>query len=140
MKFTHLALIVVALSITAIAQDMPKPQLRLLGVRDHVNNGYAVRLYEVEVVNRSEISDEFFIAAPALPPCGQNTNSSRTWINLYNEKSARLYGWCSIKTNGELSSLGFMIPATDPQPKKIFIDLVDRAEGRVLRSNKIAIK
>jgi len=140
MKLTHLAVIILALSITVLGQTMPKPKLKLIAVTDGVNNGFAVKVYEIEVVNRADISDEFFIAAPALPPCGTNTNASRTWINLYNEKSTRMYGWCGVKSNSELASLGFMIPAGEPQPKKIFIDLVDRAEGIVLRSNKITIE
>ncbi|MEO6465277.1 MAG: hypothetical protein ABIP00_06925 [Pyrinomonadaceae bacterium] len=140
MKLTHLALLVLALSITTLGQSLTKPQIRLVSVTDAVNNQLAVKVYEIEVVNRAEISDEFFIAAPVLPPCGKNTNASRTWINLYDEKSVRIYGWCGINSNGELASLRFMMQATDTPPKKIFIDLVDRAEGIVLRSNKATIK
>jgi len=33
-----------------------------------------------------------------------------------------------------------MMRAADSQPKKLFIDLVDRAEGIILRSNKITIE
>lgn len=139
MKLTHLAFIIVALSITALGQSMPKPKLKLVGVTDGMNNGFAVKVYELEVVNRVEISDEFFIAAPALPPCGTNADSSRTWINLYDEKSVRIYGWCTIRTNGELASLRFMMRAADNPPKKLFIDLMDRAEGVILRSNRVNV-
>lgn len=140
MKLIHLAFIIIALSLTALGQSLPKPKLKLIGVSDGVNNGVAVKVYEIEVVNRTEMSDEFFISAPALPPCGANADSSRTWINLYDEKSVRIYGWCTIKTSGELASLRFMMRAADSQPKKLFIDLVDRAEGIILRSNKITIE
>lgn len=139
MKVAHLALVIVALSVAALGQNLPKPKLKLAGVADGVNNGSAVKVYEIEVVNRADISDEFFIAAPVLPPCGNNTNASRTWINLYDERDVRIHGWCTIRSNGELAGLRFMILASDQQPKKLFIDLVDRAEGRVLRSNKITI-
>ncbi|MEQ1762152.1 MAG: hypothetical protein ABL984_03295 [Pyrinomonadaceae bacterium] len=140
MKLIYLVLVVTALSIAALGQSMPKPKLKLAGVTDGANNGVAVRVYELEVVNRADMLDEFFLAAPALPPCGKNADSSRTWINLYDEKSVRIYGWCGIKTSGELGSLRFMMRATDPQPKKIFIDLVDRAEGVILRSNKVNVE
>jgi len=140
MKLIHLAFIIIALSLAALGQSLPKPKLKLVGVSDGVNNGVAVKVYEIEVVNRTEMSDEFFISAPALPPCGTNADASRTWINLYDEKSVRIYGWCTIKTSGELASLRFMMRAADSQPKKLFIDLVDRAEGIILRSNKITIE
>ncbi|MDI1243572.1 MAG: hypothetical protein PSX80_16805 [bacterium] len=140
MKFTRLALIILALSIAALGQSLPKPKLKLVSVSDGTNNGYAVKVYVIEVVNRTDILDEFFIAAPVLPPCGNNTNAARTWINLYDDRSVRIYGWCAIKSNSELASLGFMIRASDTQPKKIFIDLVDRFEGIILRSNKITIQ
>src|SRR5215207_553117 len=127
MKVIYLALVLSALSITTLGQSMPKPQLRLVNSTDAVANGNAIRLYEIEIVNRADISDELFIAAPALPPCGRNNDSSRTWINIYNEKSVRLYSWCAIRLNGELASLKLAVAATDPQPRKIFIDLIDRA-------------
>lgn len=140
MKVIYLAFVLIALSINALGQNMPKPKIRLVNASDAVANGNAIRLYEIEIVNRAEISDELFMAAPALPPCGRNNDSSRTWINIYDEKSVRLYGWCAIKSNGELASLKLAVAATDPQPKKIFIDLIDRAEGRILRSNKVNVE
>ena len=140
MKLARLVVAILAISGVALAQQMPKPQIRLIGVTDIINNGYAMKMYEVEVVNRQEISDEFFQLSPALPRCGRNPNASRTWINIYGDKGAAIYGWCAIATSAELGSLKFLMAETAPQPKRIFIDLVDRAEDRVIRSNKIAIK
>jgi len=140
MKFAHLTLVLIALSIAAVAQSSPKPKIRLVGVTDTVNNGYAMKMYEIEVTNRDAYSDELFFPSPALPPCGKNANSSRTWINIYNEQGVRLYGWCGINGSGELVSLKFNVPEGQPQPQKIFIDLVDRAEVRVLRSNKVTVR
>lgn len=76
---------------------------------------------------------------PVLPPCGTNANAARTWINIYGDRNARLYGWCAVKDNGELASLRFTLPADRPQPKKIFIDFVDRLEGKIVRSNKVNV-
>ena len=140
MKFKHLALVISLTAATAIAQDLPKPQLRLVAVTDHVNNGHEVKIYEIEVVNRDEFDNDLFIDAPVLPPCGENANASRTWMNVYRENKRRVYGWCVIPSSAALASLKFMIPAADPQPKKISIDMVDRAEGKVARSNIIKIE
>jgi hypothetical protein len=133
-------LIVLAFALAAVAQGLPRPEIRLVGVADAVNNGYPVKAYEIEVVNRGEYSDDLFLQTAVLPPCGKNPNASRTWINLYVDRGARIQGWCVIKDSGELASLRFNIAARAPQPKTIFIDLVDRFEGIVVRSNKIKIE
>ncbi len=140
MKIIYLATVFIALSITTFGQSTPKPQIRLVGVTDTVNNGYAMKTYEVEIVNRADYSNQLFQESPALPPCGKNPNAARTWVNIYNERGGRVYGWCAIKENGELASLRFNIAEAAPQPKKLFIDLVDRFEGRVLRSNKVDVR
>ena len=135
-----IVLIVLAFAMAAVGQSLPKPEIRLVGVEDRVSNGYAVKAYEIEVVNRAEYSNDLFMEAPVLPPCGTNANAARTWINIYADRGARFHGWCAIKDNGELAALRFNIPAGAPQPKTIFIDLVDRLEGIVARSNKIKIE
>lgn len=139
MKLGYLTFALLALSVAALSQDLPKPQIRLVAVTDASSNGYAVRSYEIEVVNRADFPNDLFQESPALPPCGKNPNAARTWINIYNERSGRIYGWCAIKENGELASLRFNLPESAPQPKKLFLDLVDRFEGRVLRSNKVDV-
>ena len=139
MKITHLALIIVTLSIAALAQDLPKPEIRLVGISEHVSNGVDWKMYEIEVVNRDQFENDLFIPAPVLPPCGKNENSSRTWINAYRD-GRRFYGWCGIAANIELASLKFSIPALDTQPKKIIIEFIDRAEGKIIRSNTIKIE
>lgn len=138
--FLSIAFALVAGGATAaVAQDLPKPQLRFVGTSDGVNNGVAVRGYEFEVVNREEFDNELFIPSPALPPCGSNANASRTWVNIFNEKGARLYGWCVINSNADLASLRFLVEAARPQPKKIYIELLDRFEVRFARSNTVSI-
>ena len=110
--------VVMALVGGASGQDMPRPKLRFLSVSDTVNNGHQLKLYEVEVVNREEFDNELFMPSPALPPCGRNTNASRTWVNIYNEKGGRIHGYCAINANGELASIKFMVEASKPQPKR----------------------
>ena len=133
-------LIVLAFALTAAAQSLPSPEIRLVGVADVVNNGHAVKAYEIEVVNRVEYSNDLFMEAPVLPPCGRNANAARTWIEIYGDREIRLQGWCAIKDNGELASLQFALPANRPQPKTMFIKLVDRFEGIVARSKTIRIE
>lgn len=103
--------IILAFALAAVAQSLPRPEIRLVGVADAVSNGYAVKAYEIEVVNRADYSNDLFMEAPVLPPCGANANASRTWIDLYSERKVKLQGWCVIKDNGELASLRFSIDA-----------------------------
>ena len=124
----------------AAAQDLPRPVIKVVRLEDKVNNGYRVRTFEMEITNRGEFAAELFAPSPDLPPCGKNANSARTWINIYNENGARLYGWCALKTIEDLASLRFHLPADIKQPDKIYIDLIDRREQRIARSEKANIE
>ena len=127
------------LAAVVAGQGMPKPRLGLIRTDNVTDNGRRFRMYTVEITNRSEFSDELFAASPDLPPCGYNADSSRTWINIYIDNGRRVYGWCAIHSNAQLSSLKFNIPADDPQPTKFYVEFVDRREGKVIKSNKIEI-
>jgi len=138
----YAAIVVIVLAaVFGAGQDLPG-NAKLVFVNapvEVVNNGYRFRMYEIEVVNRAEFADELFAASPDLPPCGKNSNSSRTWINIYDEKGKRLYGWCAINSMEELSSLKFNIPAGDKQPKRIYMEFVDRRDGKMVKSNQAKV-
>lgn len=137
---TAAAAIMMTFAVIAAAQDMPKPELRFVQRVEHEENGRRFIGFELEVVNRGEYSDELFLATPVLPPCGKNTSASRTWVNIYDERKVRLYGHCMIKTSAELASIRFAVPAGGNIPKKIYIDLVDRFEERVVKSNMVSLE
>ena len=63
----------------------------------------------------------------------------RTWVNIYNETGARFHGFCAINTNRELASLKFLIEASNPQPKTVFIQFVDRFTSQYRRSKTIKL-
>lgn len=126
-------------AVTVNAQDLPRPQVKFLGTEKIEQNGRAATAYRFEIVNRKDFDDELFFPAPVLGPCGKNTSPSRTWVNIYNESGRRLYGYCAIKTNAELVTLGFIIPDGSPAPVKILVEFVDRAAGMVSRSKMIAL-
>jgi len=138
-RLVSLPIFLIMLSaVSAPGQDLPKPDLRFVRADDVVSNGHRMRMYTIEIVNRSEFADELFAASPDLPPCAKNTNSSRTWINIYID-DRRIYGHCAISSNSELSSLKFNVPA-DIKVTKISVDFVDRREGKVVRSNTIDVE
>ena len=131
--------VIMLAAVFAVGQDMPKPKLGFVRVTDVEVNGRPFRMYEIEIVNRAEFANELFAPSQDLPPCGLNNNSSRTWIEIYTEKG-RIYGHCGIHVIEELSSLKFNIPADAKQPVKIYVDFVDRREGKIVRSNKVNVE
>ncbi|HEY2865507.1 MAG TPA: hypothetical protein VGJ02_00320 [Pyrinomonadaceae bacterium] len=134
------AIFILTVSAIVIAgQDMPKPKLSFVRAEDVTDNSRQYMRYTIEITNRSEFSDELFFESPDLPACGLNANSSRTWINIYFDGGRRYYGWCAIRSNAELSMLKFNVPADAVQPTKIYVDFVDRREGKVVKSNKVDI-
>ena len=127
-------------AMAAAGQEFSKPQLGFIRAEDFTEKGRMLRMYTVEIVNRSEFDDELFAASPELPPCGLNANSSRTWINIYADDGHRIYGWCGIRSNAELSSLKFILPVDQPQPAKLYVDFVDRRNGKIVRSKKVPVE
>ena len=92
------------------------------------------RVY-IPVVNRGAYDNEMFRAAPELPPCGGNTNSSRTWVDIYDAATnARLYGFCALNSKDDLKGLWFL-PTTPSGRAYIIIN--DRACKKTYKSNTI---
>ena len=90
------------------------------------------RVY-IPVVNWSAYDNEMFRAAPDLPPCGSNTNSSRTWVDIYNAaKNARMYGFCAFNSNDDLKRIWFKPTASHGQ---VYIVIKDRACRKNYKSN-----
>jgi len=143
MNLKHLALFLLLSLVPAAAvsgQKLPKPKVKLVGTSSHEVNGRRYTGYELEVVNRDKYSNDLFVPSPALPPCGKNANSSRTWVNIYNEMGVRIYGHCAINASGALVSIKFSVLEGTPKPKKVFIDMVDRADRKISRSNTVKIQ
>jgi hypothetical protein len=126
-------------AVEVITQDLPKPKLGFVGVSEQVNNGVAVKMYEVGVENRDKFAGDLFVPSPALPPCGRNANASRTWLNIYDGEGKRIYGWCALNSTGVLASLKFAIPAAQPQPEKLYIEFIDRLTRKIRRSKTIKL-
>jgi hypothetical protein len=91
------------------------------------------RIY-IPVVNWSAYDNELFRKAPDLPPCGANTNSSRTWVDVYNaDTNAHIYGFCSFVSNNDLKGGVWFKPTT---PKgRAYIIINDRACQKTYKSN-----
>src|SRR5215208_6663699 len=70
---------------TAAPPALPNPMLYLMGQELYTTGGKNYMRYRFGVLNSAEYPAEMFAASPNLPPCGQNTKASRTWVDLYDQ-------------------------------------------------------
>ena len=141
MKFKTLALrtgIVAAamLAGTGPAQAQPNPVLYLTGLEYYSAGGKNWVRHRYDVFNKDQYPAAMFAPAPSLPPCGSNTNSSRTWVDFFNARTnARIYGFCALGSPQNLGSIWFAMPEGTVPPSYVYIELIDRQTGTRYRSN-----
>ncbi|HEY3488034.1 MAG TPA: cadherin repeat domain-containing protein, partial [Gammaproteobacteria bacterium] len=96
--------------------------------------------YRFEVTNRSDFPDALFAAATALPPCGLNTSSSRTWLYIYNGVTNNyIYGFCALGVSATMGQVWFAVPVGGTPPPSIYITLTDRQTSTVYTSNTLTV-
>lgn len=126
--------------LTGCFANLPAPQPRITGLQQAQNGlGNPYTYYFLEVVNRSSFPEALFKPAPDLPPCGLNTNSSRTWVNILDEKNSHLNGFCGLQSSEELANLWFAVLSNQPIPTRVYITLEDRQCGLTYQSDFIPI-
>jgi hypothetical protein len=89
----------------------------------------------MNVVNWSDYPEELFEPAPDLPPCGLNTNASRTWVRIFRADGTYIYGFCAFSSPSNLTLLWFAVPRGEAPPDEVYITLIDRLCGITYRSN-----
>lgn len=117
------------------AQHIPNPILYLTRSEPVTVGGKEVTRYYYDVENKSAFPAELFAPAPSLPPCGANTNSSRTWVDIYDQNGKRLNGFCALKSPKELDSLWFDTQRDEVPPSYVYIELTDRKTNTKYKSN-----
>jgi hypothetical protein len=134
-----LILIVSLLTVTTSAVSapaaLPNPVLNFVGSRPIEVGGKTQIRYSFEVENRDAYPADFFAAAPSLPPCGTNTNASRTWVEVYNQSGKRLHGFCAFSKPSDLKSIFFQLGPDEVPPSWIYIELNDRQTNTKYKSN-----
>jgi hypothetical protein len=113
----------------------PNPVLYFLGQEQYSTGGNNFIRYRYGVMNSSSYPDAMFAAAPSLPPCGANTNSSRTWVDLFDQSGRRLYGFCALGKGDSLNTIWFALPVDTIPPSWIYLELSDRLTGTKYKSN-----
>jgi hypothetical protein len=119
--------------------ELPDPSLIFTGTYDYVGaDGNDYTRYELAIENWLDFPDEIFTAAPDLPPCGLNTNSSRSWVGIYAVDGSKIYGYCAISSASGLYSISFGWPMGETPPPLVYIEIVDRLCEITYTSNLVS--
>ena len=124
-----------AASTLSAPRAVPNPVLYLSQVEYFQSGGKNFVRYLYHVDNAAEYPADMFAAAPSLPPCGQNTKSSRTWVDIYDQSGKRLYGFCALAKPDDLNGIWFALEETVVPPSWVYIELNDRSTNTKYKSN-----
>lgn len=113
---------------------LPNPVLVLVGHEYYETDGKQYTRFKYAVDNLSAFPNELFAASPSLPPCGANTRSSRTWVDIFDARGKRLYGFCALTSRDGLNNIWFSLYRDEIPPSWIYIELNDRLTGAKYRS------
>ena len=114
---------------------LPNPVLYLTSTEGFSQGGKEYIRYKYDVLNKDAYPDAMFAPAPALPPCGKNTKSSRTWVDIFDMSGKRLYGFCALGKAENLGSIWFAIEVDAIPPSYIYIEMNDRQTNTKYKSN-----
>ncbi len=116
-------------------RSLPNPILYLTSTEPYSTPGGTFMRHRYDVLNKASYPAAMFAAAPGLPPCGTNTNSSRTWVDFFNSRGRRLYGFCALGSPNDLGSIWFSTPEGEIPPSYVYIELNDRQTNTKYKSN-----
>ena len=119
----------------ASAPPLPNPVLYLMGTEAFQQGGKQFIRYMYDVDNKAAYPEALFASAPALPPCGANTKSSRTWIDIYDQRGKRLYGFCALGKASDLNKIWFALEDGVVPPSYVYIEMTDRETNTKYKSN-----
>ena len=120
---------------TTQTATLPNPVLYFMGSEPYSANGKEWIRYRYGVDNSTAYPDSLFAAAPTLPPCGTNTNSSRTWVDFFDQRGKRLYGFCALGSASKLNGIWFALERDVIPPSWVYIEMTDRQTNTKYKSN-----
>jgi hypothetical protein len=114
---------------------LPNPVLYFTGQELYETGGKQWIRYRYAVNNSDAYPDALFAAAPELPPCGKNAKSSRSWVDIYDQRGKRLYGFCALKDHNGLNEIWFALESSETPPSFVYIEINDRKTDTKYKSN-----
>ena len=130
-----LSAILFAAASPAQAAPPPNPVLYMTGDEYYTAGGKNWVRHRYDVFNKDSYPAELFAAAPALPPCGSNTNSARSWVDFFDQTGKRLYGFCALGKPQDLGSIWFATEEGTIPPSWVYVEITDRQTNVKYRSN-----
>src|SRR5437588_2094072 len=130
-----LVVVVSATQPVTSAPPLPNPVLYLTEAEVHQQNGKEFIRYKYDVLNKAAYPAELFAAAPNLPPCGANTKSSRTWVDFFDARGKRLYGFCALSKPADLNEIYFSLEEGVTPPSYVYMEMTDRQTNTKYKSN-----
>ena len=117
------------------APIIPNPVLYLTGTESYQVSGKSFIRYKYDIFNKTDYPADMFAAAPNLPPCGANTKSSRTWVDFFDSRGKRLYGFCALGKPADLGAIWFALEEGVVPPIYVYIEMNDRQTNTKYKSN-----
>ena len=114
---------------------LPNPVLYLIGTEVYSAGGKQWTRFKYDVLNKDSYPADLFAAAPALPPCGKNTKASRTWVDFFDSRGKRLYGFCALGKPADLGTIWFALELGVVPPSYVYIEMTDRQTNTKYKSN-----
>jgi hypothetical protein len=114
---------------------LPNPVLNFTGQEFYSTGGKDFIRYKYEVSNLDAYPNTLFAASPELPPCGKNTNSARTWVDIFDQRGTRLYGFCALGKSDDLRGIYFSLESGIVPPSYVYIEMTDRKTNTKYKSN-----
>jgi hypothetical protein len=132
----------VTITLTDVAEAIPNPIL-VFDRREAGTDafGNTVDRYFFNVANWFDYPAAMFAPRPDLPPCGLNTEASRTWVDFFRaDTNALLFGFCALGTPSNLNGIWFgVIPVGATPPPSVYIKLFDRETSIEYQSNTVVV-
>lgn len=130
------ALAAFAGSVAQSQNPLPNPILYMTSSEVYQAGGKSWVRHRYDVLNKSAYPAAMFAAAPGLPPCGSNANSSRSWVDFFDARTnRRIYGFCALGSPDALGSIWFATEEGTIPPSYVYIIINDRQTGTQYRSN-----
>jgi len=134
-RLVALALGVLLISAAPAAAATPNPILYMTGTEYYSTGGKSFVRYQYDVLNKDQYPAAMFAPAPSLPPCGSNANSSRAWVDVFDSRGKRLYGFCALESPNNLGSIWFSEEEGTVPPSYVYIEINDRQTNTKYKSN-----
>ena len=115
--------------------EPPNPILNFTGLETYQAGGKTWVRHRYDVANKALYPAEMFAAAPDLPPCGTNTRASRSWVDFFDSRGNRLYGFCALDDPMALDKIWFATEQGAIPPSYVYIVIRDRRTNVTYRSN-----